>query len=150
MIYLVWILVFFIALVALIFFAFIMAFRPNSPDQSVAKLKEFLGYPFKGAYQIIKHESRNNHPDRPLHVSISLPAETFEKVVEFLEGIGPKERINFSQNNQVRYETNWVLEERVYYKIYSALHTSNNYQFFGARLEVNLDDHTITYRETSY
>lgn len=139
-----------ILIIALIFLVFIITIRsiqPNNPAISVNQLKSFLGFNLTDDYTIIEHFSRNNHPDKPMNVCISLPTEAFEKVTKYLADTDLIENVTYSEDKQIKYTVRWTKKEHSFYKTHTISYTNPDYQFFFASLDIDCINRTLTYNE---
>lgn len=119
---------------------------PSKPEECIKHIKWFLGYEFGDEYIILNFESKNQHPDRPLTVSLQLSEKSFQDVLSFLSNQNFSEEI--TENNNVKYVTKWIKQENMYQKEYSSFHYDNLVPFFVASLTVNLNTKIFDYYET--
>ena len=64
-------------------FLFADFFSGPSEKECVKITERFLGCKLGKDYEIIEYDVDYSHPDRPLSISIKLPPQRFQKVVEF-------------------------------------------------------------------
>lgn len=125
---------------------------PNKEIESINTIKSFLGMDFRDGYTIIEHISRNNHPDRPLNVTILLSEESYNEVLEFIARIESNTKETLSEDKKIKYlertikQTDCLIKEHKASHIYSS---ASEYVFFIASLTIDYDKKTLTYKETS-
>lgn len=140
-----------IVLLALIFFGALWGLSSaNSPDSRVGSLKSFLGYDFKGEYNIVESHSQPFHPDQPMRITISLSDEEFDKVKMYLQTLEFKTTENRSEDGSVLYRVGWGSASNSYTKSHTAFHIDSDVPFFNATLEVDCDNNVLRYRETGF
>ena len=110
---------------------------PNTEEESMRELKRFLGFDFKGEYNVIEHDSRNNHGDRPLRILISLSDVAFEEIMSYME------TINFGSDEKESIEKCgiWRTWEGSLVKNFTDSH-------FLASLKIDCQNKTIAYSST--
>ena len=125
---------------------------PNKEIESINTIKRFLGMDFRDGYTIIEHISRNNHPDRPLNVTIQLSEESFNKVMEFIAKIESNTKETLSDDEKIKYVERTIKQTDCLIKKHEASHiysSASEYLFFIASLTIEFDKKTLTYKETS-
>jgi len=151
MVYVVVIVLAIIFLLALIFFGVIRGLSSgNSPDSQVGSLKSFLGYDFKGEYNIVESHSQPFHPDQPMRITITLSGKDFDKVKIYLQTIELTTTETHSGDGRVLYRVSWVKASNIYTKSYTALYIDTSLPFFSAKLEIDCDNNVLRYRETRF
>lgn len=149
MVYVIVIVLAIIILLALIFFGALWGLSSaNSPDSRVDSLKSFLGYDFKGEYNIVEFHSQPFHPDKPMRIAITLSDEQLDKVKIYLQTLEFKITENRSKDGSVLYRVSWVSASNIYRKIYSASYVDSGFPFFTASLEIDYNNKTLRYNET--
>ena len=140
-------------LIIIIFLLFIYGFSkflgPNTPDESVQKLKQFLGIDFQ-IESIIEHSSRNNHPDRPMNISVGIIDAEFDKIKNYLSTLNLGTLDSYSDDKKIKYVENWSTYNDIYCKNYRAFHInseSSEYPFFYIEMTVDLHGKVISYKE---
>lgn len=122
----------------------------NNPNDSVTKLKFFLGMNFGEDYKLIEYGNKKYHPDSPMNISISLSESSFKKVVEHLAIQNFELKTTYSNDKKIKYSEYWNLRGNVYSKSYSASDFNGsdiNYPFFNVRLSVDIKTKIIRYSE---
>jgi hypothetical protein len=125
---------------------------PNEEIDSINTIKKFLGIDFKDGYKIIEHISRNNHPDRPLHISILFSEESFNEVFNFIDKIESSSKETIIQDKEIKYVEHIRKQTNCFVKDYEAKHihsSTSEYTFFISSLTIDYDQRILTYRETS-
>jgi hypothetical protein len=125
--------------------------KPNDTQVSVKKLKDFLGFDFGESYQVMDHVSRNNHPDRPLKVTVVLSEESIVPLKEHLSKVDMEEKVNYSKNRKIKYVTSFRMGDNGYVKRYQAMHAESaevEYVFFVSSLTIDFIKRTLAYSET--
>jgi len=125
--------------------------KPNDTHLSVMKLKEFLGFDFGDSYEVMEHLSRNNHPDRPLKVTVVLSEESIVPLKEYLSKVDKEEKVNYSKDRKIKYVTSFRKGERGFVKKYQAMHADSaevEYVFFVSSLTIDFLKRTLAYLET--
>ena len=155
-----WIIVIVVSLViflALLFFGFAYAManfmKPNSEKDSIDQIKKFFGFDFAEDFQIIKHESRNNHPDRPLHVILKLSENGINNIKAFTSEIESYSKETISDNRSNKYTEVVECGVSFYNKYYQAseiIHSGEDSLFFSATLMIDYESGTLSYNETGY
>jgi hypothetical protein len=126
-------------------------FAPNKEIDSISEIKQCLGLDFGDGYKIIEHNSRNNHGDRPLNVSIELSDKLFYEVKEFVEKNDCDVKESLSEDKKNRYVERFVKRQNCFVKDYEASHVSSagsGYVFFSARLTIDYREKTLRYSQT--
>lgn len=124
---------------------------PNKEIESINTLKRFLGMDFRDGYTIIEHISRNNHPDRPLNVTILLSEDSFNEVLEFIAKIESNVKETLSEDKKIKYVEHIIKQTDCLIKKHEASHiysSTSEYIFFIASLTIDYDKKTLTYSET--
>ncbi len=149
------VLLFIVLIIALLLYGFAWMISnfmaPNTESDSINQLKSFLGYDFGEGYEIIEHNSQNNHPDRPLKLKVILSDTSFELVMKHLSQIESKTLETFSQDQTVRYVEELYSSESSLNKSHLAYHIhtdGKDYIFFSASFSFNCPNKTIEYFET--
>ena len=151
MVYVIIIVLAIIILLVLIFFGALWGLSSaHSPDSRVGSLKSFLGYDFKGEYNIVEFHSQPFHPDKPLRIAITLSDEDFDKVKMYLQTLEFKTTENRSEDGSVLCRVSWVSTSNIYTKRYSASYVDSGIPFFTASLEIDCDNNVLRYRETGF
>jgi hypothetical protein len=155
-----WIIVIVVSLViflALFFFGFAYAManfmKPNSEKESIAQIKKFLGYDFAEDFQIIEHESRNNHPDRPLRIVLNLNENGINNLKAFTSEIESYSKETGSNNQSYKYNEDVMSSASFYQKCHEAfeiIHSGEESLFFRATLIINYESGTLSYSETGF
>lgn len=125
--------------------------KPNDTHVSVKKLKEILGFDFGDSYEVIEHLSRNNHPDRPLKVTVLLSEESIVPLKEYLSKVDKEEKVNYSKDRKIKYVISFRKGERGFEKKYQAMHADSaevEYVFFVSSLTIDFLKRTLAYSET--
>lgn len=125
--------------------------EPNDTHASVKKLKDFLGFDFGDSYEVIEHLSRNNHPDRPLKVTVILSEESIVPLKVNLSKIHMEEKVNYSEDRKIKYVTSFRMGDSGFVKRYQAMHVGSaeaEYVFFVSRLSIDFLKRTLAYSET--
>lgn len=142
-------------IVAFLIYAFIYGlsnfFAPNSEIDSVNSLKRFLDFDFGEDFSVLNHTSRNNHPDRPLELVLSLSAESMAQLKNFLERTPLENQEYLNDDKEIRYRKTWSADKTTYWKGHSASHINSDgseYEFFIARLVINTQTKTLSYSQT--
>ena len=151
-----WIIVISILVIVLIFFGMFYVLSitgsPNKEIESINTIKKFLGMDFRDGFTIIEHISRNNHPDRPLNVTLQLSEESFNEVLEFIAKIESNTKETLSNDEKIKYVEHTIKQTECLIKEYKASHiysSVSEYTFFIASLIIDYDKKTLTYKETS-
>jgi len=140
-----------IILVALIFFGALWGLSSaNSPDSQVGCLKSFLGYDFKGGYNIVEFHSQPFHPDQPMRIAITLSDEEFDKVKMYLQTLDLKTTETHSGDGRVLYRVSWIKASNIFTKSHTALYIDTSLSFFNATLEIDCGNNVLRYRETGF
>jgi len=155
-----WIIVIVVSLiiffVLLVFgFAYAMAnfMKPNSEKESIVQIKNFLGYDFAEDFQIIEHESRNNHPDRPLRVVLKLNENGINNLKAFTSEIESYSKETRNDNQSYKYNEDVKSSASFYNKCHEAfeiIHSGEESLFFRASLIVDYESGTLSYSETGF
>lgn len=125
--------------------------KPNDTHVSVKKLKDFLGFDFGESYQVMDHVSRNNHPDRPLKVTVILSEESIVSLKEHLSKVDMEEKVNYSEDRKIKYVTSLRMGDSGFVKRYQAMHVDSveaEYVFFVSRLSIDFLKRALAYSET--
>jgi len=125
--------------------------KPNDTHVSVKKLKDFLGFDFGDSYEVMEHVSRNNHPDRPLKVTVVLSEESIVPLKEYLSKVDMEEKVNYSEDRKIKYVTSFRKGDSGFVKKYQAMHVDSgevDYVFFVSSLTIDFIKRTLAYSET--
>ena len=90
--------------------------KPNTIEESVSEMSLFLGMELGNDYQVIEHNSQNNHGDRPLNIKIILSEVEFQKVKLFLTEINIGLVKTYNINKDALHSQSWRKDETHYYK----------------------------------
>ena len=120
----------------------------NPHDYHLGSIKSFLGYNFKGEYNIIEFHSNEFHPDHPVKISILLSDKDFDQVKMYLQTIDLKTTETRSRDGKVSYMDSWVKEANIYTKSHEAFYVDSGYTFFIASLEIDCDNSELRFSET--
>lgn len=150
----------FFVIIAIVLFLFLLfvgfiyflskGMKPNTIAESVNQMSLFLGMELGNDYQVIEHNSQNNHGDRPMNIKIILSDVEFQKVKLFLTDLSMGLVKTHKINNEAIHTESWHKDETHYYKSASNCYINDsevNYPFFIAELSVDLDTRVISYKE---
>ena len=145
-----------IILCLLVFFilsyGFYLALKPNDPKDSIAEIKTFLGYDFGDVYEIIEHNSQNNHPDRPLQVVLKLNDNAINNIKKYASETESYPAVDTNNNQKYKHDQTIHSNSSYYIKkleSYEILESGDESYFFIATLNIDYDAKTLTYRETA-
>lgn len=156
-----WILIFLVSGLLFSFFILSAALAsfssPQKESDALDHIRRFLGFDFREGFTVIKYESRNNHPDRPLKVSIVFSEDAFREVRQYLSGIGSHVEESFHDDGSVRYVLRAGWKNNVFWKKHEASRVvpdaaageGYGHVFFMASLMVDCDEKKLDYKETS-
>lgn len=151
MVYVIVIVLAIIILLVLIFFGALWGLSSaHSPDSRVGSLKSFLGYDFKGEYNIVESHSQPFHPDQPMRIAITLSDEQFDKVKMYLQTLEFKTTETHSSDGRVLYRVSWIKASNIFTKSHTALYIDTSLPFFNATLEIDCNSNVLRYRETRF
>ncbi len=125
--------------------------KPNDTHVSVKKLKVSLGFDFGNSYEVMEHVSRNNHPDRPLKLTVVLSEESIVPLKEHLSKVDMEEKVNYSEDRKIKYVTSFRKGDSGFVKKYQAMHADSaevEYVFFVSSLSIDFIKRTLAYSET--
>jgi hypothetical protein len=127
--------------------------KPNNENDSINKIKQFLRFDFKGEYTIIEHISRNNHPDRPLNVSIQLSEDSFNDLLGFVANLENSLKETLSEDRRIKHVEYLTKQSDYFIKNYKSFHINSDKSetpFFSSNLIIEYNQRTLTYNETSF
>jgi hypothetical protein len=157
MVTLLWIMVVVIVILVLGYFGLVYGLssfmKPNNENDSINTIKQFLRFDFKDEYTIVKHISRNNHPDRPLNVSIQLSEDSFIGVLDFVANIENGLKETLSEDRRIKYVEYLTKQSDCFIKNYKASHINSDISetlFFSSNLIIDYHQRTLTYNETAF
>jgi len=157
MVTLLWIILIVIVILLLGYFGLVYGLssfmKPNNEKDSINTMKQFLRFDFKDEYTIIEHISRNNHPDRPLNVSIQLSEDSFKDVLDFVANIENSLKETFSEDRRIKYVEYLSKQSDCFIKNYKAIHINSEKSetpFFSSNLIIDYNQRALTYNETAF
>jgi len=157
MVTLLWIMVVVIVILLLGYFCLVYGLssfmKPNDENDSINTIKQFLRFDFKDDYTIIEHISRNNHPDRPLNVSIQLSEDSFKDVLDFVANIENGLKETFNEDRRIKYVEYLTKQSDCFIKNYKAFHINSDKSeipFFSSNLIIDYSQRTLTYNGIAY
>jgi hypothetical protein len=157
MVTLLWIMVAVIVILLLGYFGLVYGLssfmKPNNENDSINTIKQFLRFDFKDEYTIIEHISRNNHPDRPLNVSIQLSDDSFKNVLDFVANIENSLKETLSEDRRIKYVEYLTKQSDCFIKNHKASHINSDISetlFFSSNLIIDYNNRTLTYNETAF
>ena len=157
MVTLLWIILIVIVILLLGYFGLVYGLssfmKPNNENDSINTIKQLLRFDFKDEYTIVEHISRNNHPDRPLNVSIQLSEDSFKDVLDFVANIENGLKETLSEDSSIKYVEYLSKQLNCFIKNYKASHINSDISetpFFSSNLNIDYSQRTLIYNETAY
>lgn len=157
MVTLLWIILIVIVILLLAYFGFVYDLsnfmKPNNEEDSINTIKQFLRFDFKDEYTIVEHISRNNHPDRPLNISIQLSEDSFKNVLDFVANIENVLKETLSEDRRIKYVEYLTKQSDCFIKNYKASHINSDISetlFFSSNLIIDYNQRTLKYDETAF
>lgn len=141
----------FIGLMILTFIGMSSFMKPNETVDSVDRVKKFMEIDFGDDFEVLEHVSRNNHPDRPMHISIKLSKNSSRLVEDFLNQKILDSSVSSGEKMESKSGDYWTKDLNGYKKRYSAFHPDAKFDdlpYYVATAEYLFNEGLIKYRES--
>jgi hypothetical protein len=129
-------------------YAFYQELRPNTPEESVQRVKNILEYIFIDEYEVLEHESRNNHGDKPMKIELLLSENAFNDLMIFISTKTAGVTEKWSEDKETKFSETINKNDASYAVYYSVSH--GGYTEHSAGLVLEYDSRKLRYSHTNY
>jgi hypothetical protein len=132
----------------LLAYAFYNATRPNTVEESVYRMTNILNYKIIMEYEVLEHESKNYHGDKPLYLSLLLSEKSFYDLMQFISTKSNEVKEKMEEDNTTKHIFRIEKKDNSYCVSHNV--ELGDYPTYSSGLVLEYDTRKLHYSEIHY